>query len=506
MAKCDIRITFDNPDRVYRGGDTVVGAVHIQVNEDIRCNGILLTHYWRTHGRGNTARGEKHEVRLSEIVPLQAGEELHFPFEFASEIWPLTYHGHHINLDHFVHVGVDVPWAIDPQHEEEYILLPGERPPEFTGGRGEVIEFTKKATEVKGLVKVLLFVIVAVLLAVLAAFAVVLIPVFLVGGGIYWIWKSMIASRVGEVELKVPHLVVGPGEQWPLELGFTPKKTFPVNGITLKIFAQEAATSGSGTNSTTHRHTLYEEMHTLHPAGALLAGERFSEQFMIDFPETDAWSIAESDNKIAWSAEIRIDIPRFPDWSKKEELQVIPLEFLDAAEPSLMKQFSSAVDDQYAAPAVTEDTAELEEQSSDSADSSDTWDTPDSSDRVAADAGKDPASLLAIISEIGQAGRFGNERSEIVAATEGRAYDLVVLIDRVSTTFGFPGDDARFENGRTITGTIEGTDQKVQLFAADTSNDSLDYLSRGGSWQTLATVKSWDSLYDRLVMHEVPFD
>lgn len=500
MAKCDIRITFDNPDRIYRGGDIVAGEVHVQVNEDIRCSGIVLAHYWKTHGRGNTDRGEKHKIQLAEGVPLQAGEELHFPFEFVAEIWPLTYHGHYINVDHFVHVAVDVPWAIDPKHEEEYILLPGKRPSEFTGGRGEVVEFEKSATEAKGIAKIILFVIVAIFLVVIAAFAVVLIPVFLIGGGIYWGWKKMIASRVGEVELKMPRLVVGPGEQWPVELSFTPKKTFPVNGITLKIFAQEAATSGSGTNSTTHRHTLYEETHTLHPAGALLAGERFSEQFVIDFPETAAWSIAESDNKIAWSAEIRIDIPRFPDWSKKTELQVIPLEFLDAVAPSVMEQFSSAVDHRYAAPADMDTSAESAEQWPD------TTGTSVGSGKVRADLGEDMAPLLAIVDEISAAGRFGNERTEIAAATEGHAYDVEVLIDRVSTTFGFSGADARFENGRTIIGTIAGTDQKIQLFAVEANNDSLDYLARGGSWQTLATVKSWDSLYDRLVMHEVPFD
>ena len=103
-------------------------------------------------------------------------------------------------------------------------------------------------------------------------------------------------------------------------------------------------------------------------------------------------------------------------------------------------------------------------------------------------------------------GVFGNERSEIVAATEGHTYEVAVRIDRISTTFGFSGDDAAFENGRTVVGTIAGTDQKVQLFAVEASNNSLDYLARGGSWQTLATVKTWDSLYDRLVMHEVPFD
>ena len=499
MAKCDIRITFDSPDRSYCGGDTVAGEVYVQVNEDIRCNGIVLTHYWRTHGRGNTDRGKKQEIQLTAGVPLQAGEELRFPFEFVAEIWPLTYHGHYINVDHFVHVGVDVPWAFDPKHEEEYILLPGKRPPEFTGERGEVIEFEKDVTEAKGIVKVILFAVVALFIVVLAAFAVVLVPVLLLAGGIYWGWKKMIASRVGEVKLKMPHLVVGPGEQWPVELSFTPKKTFPVNGITVKIAAQESATSGSGTNSTTHRHTLYEETHTLHPGGALMAGEEFCERFVIDFPDTAAWSIAESDNKIAWSAQIRIDIPRFPDWSKKAELQVVPVEFLDDVAPSGIEQHQRASDHTLVQPTDmgTGPAPESENQWSDS---------PESADSDAAVTGENMAPLLAIVDEIEQAGRFGNERSEIVTAAAGHTYDVAVRIDRVSTTFGFSGDDAAFENGRTVIGTIAGTDQKVQLFAVEASNDQLDYLARGGSWQTLATVASWDSLYDRLVMHEVPFD
>lgn len=499
MAKCDIRITFDNPDRNYRGGDTVAGEVYVQANEDVRCNGIVLTHYWKTHGRGNTDRGQKTKIQLTDGVPLQTGEELHFPFEFVAQIWPLTYHGHYINVDHFVHVGVDVPWAFDPKQEEEYILLPGKRPSEFTGGRGEVIEFEKEATEVKGIGKIILYVFLGIMLVILAASAAVLIPLLLIGGGIYWGWKKMVASRVGEVKLKMPHLVVGPGEQWPLELSFTPKKTFPVNGITLKISAQEAATSGSGTNSTTHRHTLYEKTHTLHPAEALLAGKEFSERFVIDFPETAAWSIAESDNKVIWSAQIRIDIPRFPDWSKKAELQVVPVEFLDDVDlpgtgPIQRASDHTSVPPPAIGPASTSESENLRS------------DSPNASASDAAVTGENMASLLAIVGKIERAERFSNERSEIVAATDGHTYNTTVLIDRVSTTFGVSGDDDTFENGRTVIGTIAGTGQKVQLFAVEASNDSLDNLARGGSWQTLATVQNWDSLYDRLVMHEVPFD
>ena len=126
MSKCDIQILFDRSDRTYHGGDTVSGEVIVQVNQDISCNGIILKHYWSTHGKGNTKTGEKHTIRLSETQPLQAGEELRLPFEFQSELWPLTYRGTNINVDHYVHVAVDVPWAIDPKHSEEFIVRPGE--------------------------------------------------------------------------------------------------------------------------------------------------------------------------------------------------------------------------------------------------------------------------------------------------------------------------------------------------------------------------------------------
>ena len=495
MSKCDIRITFDKADRTYRGGELVSGEVHIDVNKDIRCNGIILTHYWKTHGRGNTDSGERHKIRLVEMLPLQAGEELHLPFEFTAERWPLTYRGHYVNVDHYVHVAVDVPWAIDPKHEEEYILLVGDRPPEITGDRSEVIAFARPTTQVSGLVKFFLYGILAIFAVMLSALFVVLIPVFLICGSIYWVWRTMIASRIGDLDLKIPHIVVGPGEQWPVELTFTPKKTFSVNGITLRIFGQESATSGSGTNKTTHHHTILDQSHTLYPAGQLMAGEQFSERFVVDFPQSDAWNLNQSDNNIKWWAEVRIDIPRFPDWGKKTELQLVPLEFLDDADPGAVDESrtGSPTDSVLQPPS-----GPAEERSS----------TPSVAEFNAAvtGGGEDMAPLLALVQEIQRAGRFGNERSEIVAAAEGHTYDITVVVDRITTTFGFAGDSEPHEHGKTIIGTLLGTQQEVQLFTVEAGNPSVERVSRGETWQTLATVKGWDSLYNRLVLHEVPFD
>ncbi len=499
MSKCDIRITFDRADRKYRGGETVSGEVHVLVNQDIRCNGIVLSHYWRTHGRGNTDSGEKFRIQLAEMAPLQAGEELRLPFEFQSQLWPLTYHGNYIYLDHYVHVAVDVPWAIDPKHEEEFMLLPGERPPEFTGERGAVIEIEKPNSESSGIGKVIGYSILAVVLVMLSVAFFMIVPFLLVGGVGYWLWKKMIASRVGTVDLSIPHIVVGPAEQFPVTLSFTAKKVFPINNISVKIFAQESATSGSGTNKTTHRNTIYEEVHQIRPAGILSAGEVVDEQVMITLPETSAWSIDEGSNDVEWSAEVRIDIPRFPDWSKKTELQMIPLEFLSDATVSSSTNIAAA---KRASESSTYSTgAELPLGVSVSK-------SNDADDEVNADSlsGEDMQPLLALVDQILEAGRFSNQRTEIAAAADGHTYSLVLEIERVSTTFGFSGDDERFEKGRTVLGKLVGTDHEVQVFSTEASNETLDRVSRGGIWTTLATVVSWDTLYDRLVLHEIPYD
>jgi len=494
MSKCDIKITFHYSDRTYRGGEVVSGEAHITVNKDIRCDGIILSHYWKTHGRGDTDRGVVSEVRLSEMLPLQAGEELRLPFEFTADCWPLSYHGHYLNVDHYVHVAVDLPWAIDPKQEEEFILIAGQSPDEFTGERTKPVDLGKKPAQVSGIGKMLLYLVLAIFVVVLGSLFVILIPVFLVGGAIYWGRKMLISSRVGDVDVKTPHLIVGPGEVFPVELSFTPRRSFSVNGVTLKIIAEETARSGSGTNSTTHRHILYDETYTLYPAGRLMAGERFAESIAFNMPNTEAWSFMASDNSVTWSVEIRIDIPRFPDWTKRVVLQFVPLEFLDHADfPAIKRSSATAIS---ALP--------------DASDSDDDWSESDfrddDADITEEHGSQNMGPLLDIIADIRQAGRIGNEREEIIESAVGQAYHASIVINRISPTLGFVGDDRRYEDGTTIIGKLLGTNNEVQLFTVEATSNSAATGTRGETIQAVVYMNGWDSLYDRLVLHELPFD
>ncbi|MCA9085283.1 MAG: hypothetical protein KDA81_14560 [Planctomycetaceae bacterium] len=488
--KCTIRIRFDRPDRTYRGGETISGEVIISVNSDVRCNGITLTRYWKTHGRGNTATGEKVKIPLSEAGPLQTGEELTLPFSFEAERTPLTYRGHYINVDHYVHVNVNVPWAIDPKHEEEYILLPGECPPEYSNGRGDIMLAVGQTAGLSSTGKTALIIFVGLFALLMLPIAFFLSPLILIGGIIYWIRRNMIAARVGEVEFTLPHQVVTNEESLPVQVKFTPRRSFLINGVTLRLMATESATSGSGTNATTHRHTLLDEQHTLHPAGQMFPGEPFIGDYQLNLPKTQAWSLRLPSNVVEWSVEARIDIPRCPDWSMKTVLTMVPAEFLSGTE-------SVSASPSPATWADTEST-DIEHTSV-----QENFRSPVPDSRVGNDGSTDDlASIIALVNQIESAGRFGNERSEIAAATAGHVYDVRLVIDRVATTFGYSGTDERFRQGKTVTGTVEGTDQLVQLFTTSEHEAELNRLKRGDVWYGRVVIDSWDSLYNRLIMLE----
>lgn len=80
------------------------------------------------------------------------------------------------------------------------------------------------------------------------------------------------------------------------------------------------------------------------------------------------------------------------------------------------------------------------------------------------------------------------------------------MINRISPTLGFVGDDRRYEDGTTIIGKLLGTNNEVQLFTVEATSNSAATGTRGETIQAVVYMNGWDSLYDRLVLHELPFD
>jgi hypothetical protein len=308
----------------------------------------------------------------------------------------------------------------------------------------------------------------------------------------------MVVSRLGEVKLTTPWLVVGDGEDWPLELEFTPKKSFPINGIQVQIQCRESATKGSGTTKSTRSHMVHEEVHVLLSAGQLSAGEKFHQSISVPLPDTAAYSFDDSDNEITWTAEVRIDIPMFPDWKSEQTLQLLSAEFFvdDAVEVSAATTTDQPTEDVVvAAPQNLISSAENTDDGSAIAEEADR-ELPES----AANSSSTSPELLDLVQQINGASQFGSDREKLVAAWSDRELAVLLDVESVSSTIGI-SLGASYEKGQTVRGTMVDVEQSIEVL---TRNDQAALgLSTGVRCLRRIRPTKWDSLHDRLIVLDI---
>lgn len=322
MAKCDLSIELDQPDRLFRGGETVSGKVYVTADGDVKCTGLEVSSGWRTHGRGNVATG----VVQSTILfsgEWKAGEVAEYRFELPVGHWPPTYHGHYLSIDHGIDARIKIPWGIDPKSFVPFQMEPS------CGAEGATVP--SQAKEVRGVLGCVLgtFLLVFVAIfsvAILAAgpFALVFLLVPLFGLAVRFVRKVLPKYVLGEIRHELHTTSVCPGEQVSGELYLCPRKAVSINGIVVTIHAREQCVSGSGTDRTTHKHVLFEQIETLQEAVKLDPGREYRFPIEITLPPDAPLSIKLDDNELIWSAIIRVDIPRWPDWVQEVPLEIVP--------------------------------------------------------------------------------------------------------------------------------------------------------------------------------------
>lgn len=315
MAACKLRIELDEPSRTRVGGEPVAGVVVVSSDKDVQCKGLTVASNWGTHGRGNIARGEVERKELFKGEWL-AGQEYRYPFSLASASWPPTYYGHHLNVSHFVEARADVPWALDPKVTEEFRVIARETPDNLA----PVDNTVKHSHWIGWLVGT---VIVGLLLTAVVPLALIAMPLAAIGFGGYWFFFTFLPRQItGDVSLSVEPAAIEPGQTLRGSCEFTPKRNTTINGITWTVRCAEICVSGSGSNRTTHTHEVLTKTHRLMEPGALQAGRRHHFDFSFDVPASAPPSMAFTDNNISWNSELRIDIPSWPDWTKKVPLVV----------------------------------------------------------------------------------------------------------------------------------------------------------------------------------------
>ncbi|OVE74319.1 hypothetical protein BVX93_00210 [bacterium B13(2017)] len=323
--KATIDISLDDKDKIFKSGDVVSGKVTISAIQEIKCNKIIVELIWKTHGRGNRDSEVVDRIRDRESKITLTNHSTHtIDFSFNIPNSPLTYHGHYLNIDYYIRVTLDIPWAIDPEESKEILVQAGKIDNYLPFNYSEEQKKPKNKKKFPLIVTIPLGIIVGALLIALLIFASWL---FLIIGIVYGIKRAMkwyAERKIGKVSLDCGNKIIYPNSKLKINLNFTPKEKCQINGIYSELKGFESVTSGSGTNSHTYSHDLHKEKVTLVSNYSCIRGNQLNFSHEIQIPDIQAYSFESSSNRIKWELKVHIDIPGCPDWRETIQLSMYP--------------------------------------------------------------------------------------------------------------------------------------------------------------------------------------
>jgi hypothetical protein len=141
----------------------------------------------------------------------------------------------------------------------------------------------------------------------------------------YWFIRNFLPRfLLGTPDAFLLENTLVPGSEVLGEFVTTTRKTVEINAITVVLRGTEVCISGSGSNKTTHRNVVFENSQTLQSQATLEAGKESRCSFAFRLPEDAAYSVSLKENSLVWAADVEVDIPRWPDWSRNLPIFVVP--------------------------------------------------------------------------------------------------------------------------------------------------------------------------------------
>jgi len=433
------------------------------------------------------------------------------------------------NIDHYVDVRLDIPWGFDPKKQRELIILPG------TGGR--IVEPEQPDLDALGLkIGRSIGAIATVVLCLVGIFTLALcvgVPILAAGlvTGYFTFRKQLAERRLGEVKVAIDTSVVAPGDSLPITVSFTPRKAGKINEILATLTATEIAVSGSGTNERTHTKKLYNLPFNLQGPESFQAHQKVSFTGTLSIPDTNVYSFDTGDNEVSWGLNVKIDIPMWPDWVQKVNLALVPRELLhpdETASEKTLEETTSAeeqtplpfLDDEPnvaelatlaeaatappvdpTPPATISEEEEPVAEPVEPAAAVDPEPAPPAEPPPPEPAPVEPTvSLEETCSLLNDSGQDSADQARIMEAVANQTFDLTLTIERVSSTYSWD-KNSKYNDGKTLIGTLEGTDHQVQILIPSDRNDQMNQLKAGDTWTGTGRITSRDSLFRRVEMN-----
>jgi hypothetical protein len=322
QAKCKLQIHLEKRDRNYAIGEMLIGLVEAHATRPINCTALTLTPEWRTHGKGNVAKGETATITLFS-GRWEPGETKRYPFSIHVPVAPITYHGQILNVDWFLKARAHVAWAIDPKTEESFTVVPDlskpdckprtdlwpeERRPDQTMREGVLTAALFFGVVIFGLPKVIVFI------AVLSCLSLVM----------KHIREKIVLRRLGPIDISIdPSMAQSGDREIALRVSFEPHVAAELRTVTAKFVARERVISGNSDSDERYTQLLHEETAVLDPGRRLVPGQRVTLRHRLKLPTGAPPSFEAPNNHLEWLVAVYFDMP-WPDWKIERPVTVLP--------------------------------------------------------------------------------------------------------------------------------------------------------------------------------------
>ena len=289
-----------------------------------------------------------------------------------------------------------------------------------------------------------------------------------IGGGSWWFWsKYLPKQKLGEVELNLLTAHVCPEERLQAEIVLQPKTNVSINAVVWKVWASEIVVRGHGTDKTTHSHTLFEKKFSDHENEQLKANQPYRFTLEMPLPADAPPSIDLSDNDLKWKLEARIDIPKWPDWKKQMDFQVLPTgtEIIEAETAS-----------QITSPSTTQQPVEAERPIAA---------TPPAEPRPTAGVTFDASTAM-----VAKVRTDFEQLDRILAAVTNQDMEMTFRVDR-PISLGAIDPDIGYSDGKAYEGYDESASLPLHIYVPATKEAELDE-SLGNNWNGWGQIIGYD--------------
>ncbi|MFT5680836.1 MAG: hypothetical protein ACI8RZ_001742 [Myxococcota bacterium] len=338
MSRATLSIELESAE--IFGGEVLQGVVVVRVSEAVVCSDLMLTLGWQTAGRGEV----DHDTVETVMPPIgewaEGGHRV--PFSLQAPRGPLSHSGEL----------VEIHWAVTATaslRDEAVtaavpvVLRAGSPTLEPAPDVPQMPPITTQQRPPGSLLTRLMPTILSVSLALVGGVVVLggaaaLVAVGPIGLGVAVVGMVMIVlgsrgalkasgnaaarRKIKDITIAIHPRSLRPGQAFDVSVGFRPAQDTAVEQVRLRLILRELASTGTGTDRTTHAVDRVFTSAQISGAQDFASDEKFSAEHTLALPPDAPHSFSARSNRLLWLVQLDIDIDDWPDLTEPHPILV----------------------------------------------------------------------------------------------------------------------------------------------------------------------------------------